>query len=144
MFDEDKEIGKRRLARHVYEERIVDPVSGREYISESIRDVVENWDGTIEIRLVRPGELLACGHPYVAGQMRTVCGACSKKAGELKFVCEKCQVTCAYCGANVCQRHSVPGKDGRRYCSKKCVKASAALNSSTPKHSFIWRLIGWI
>lgn len=121
MSDSDDDLFGRRLSRSVYVERVVDPETGAEFVSEDSRDLIEGWDGTLETLSSREARAQACGHVWRAGEPLARCDLCTRKAGRAVYVCEACSVLCGRCGRSLCLKHTKPAPDSRQYC-KKCYR----------------------
>ena len=145
------DIFGKRLSRAVYVERTVDVITGEEEVSESSREVVEGWDGTLETVSMREARVLVCGHAWRSGEALARCELCSKKAGRTVYVCGACHVTCSGCGKALCQQHTSAAPDGRRYCARCLRKAlrqlraqrAAGRGTASGKAGLLSRFLEW-
>ena len=151
MADSGSDLFGKRLSRDVYIERRVDVLSGAEEVSESSREVVEGWDGTLETVSMREARVLVCGHMSRTGEARTRCELCSKEAGRTVYVCGACSVTCSGCGTPLCLKHTKPAPDGNRYCWK-CYRIAlrqlrtqrtAGRGTACPGNGLVSRFLEW-
>jgi hypothetical protein len=135
MHDDDSGLSGRRLSREVFEERFTDE-SGDVLPSRMVRERSESWEGVNETLESSAQVSLGCGHFHRFGQPVARCEICSRKAGRTLCVCMKCHVLCLVCGISVCRRHSRPGADGQRYCSRRCLRRGRKLGLATlaPSH----------
>lgn len=151
MADDGSDIFGKRLSRAVCVERTVDVITGAEEVSESSREVVEGWDGTLETVSMREARVLVCGHAWRSGEALARCELCSKEAGRTVYVCGACSVTCSGCGKTLCLKHTKPAPDGNRYC-RKCYRIAlrqlrtqrtAGRGTASGKAGLVSRFLEW-
>lgn len=132
----------RRLGRNVVVHRTLDALTGAETVTESVREVLETFDGVQETTVDEPSAVLHCGHLVRPGEPVARCEVCSRKAGNTVYVCAACAVQCPICGITLCQTHSRPASDGRRYCVK-CLRKLPGAGPGIPDFGFFAQVLSW-